>query len=271
MLFLVFALSSGYADEPDEPDEIDREIMRLKKEISRVQSQRKEEKKQADRERRELEAYRKRTADKIAAVKHVTDSIKNSLEQAGSRNDSIKMEISSIQVHLREVELNRDNLKKEILNSVKEILRTAEMLPPLIQQQYAGPLSYLSGEIEAGTVESTEALFRLMRIVQDLRTVAQEIQVVEGASPVEELRGSVYRLRIGAVWEAAVDGEGKNAFIWTGYSDTSGVAVWRKPASVEYTASILDAVRMREGKTVPELITLPMEVITAAEGGQNEK
>ena len=272
ILFFVYLLLDASLLYAQEPDEIDREISRLKKEIGRVQSQRKEERKLAERERREFKDYQKRTHDKITSISATTDSIKNQLEQIKQKNDSIAAELSSTQTAVHEQDLKRKQLQNVIHTAATELLNATKKLPPLVQQQYKGPISYLAGEIETGSIENTEALYRLMRIVQDLRTVTQEIQVVEGASPVEEVRGTVYHLRIGAVFEAVVDVEGKNAFIWTGFSEADGEAQWQKCTDANEAQSILSAVRMREGKTVPELVTLPFDSSAAAtEDGQNER
>ena len=125
---------------------------------------------------------------------------------------------------------------------------------PLIRDQYAGPIGYLVGEIEAGSVENTEALYRLFRIVWDLRTVCREIQVVEVTSPVPQMRGTIYRLRMGSVFEAIVDLKGEKAFLWN--TPDSGTGRWIALPR-EDAASILTAVKIREGKTVPELVHLP--------------
>jgi hypothetical protein len=253
-VFAVILCTAGYCAAQN--DELDREIIRLKKEISRVQAQRSDEAKQVKKEQAEFKAYQERIAGRIAAVNRQTDSINTALHQATHRNDSLHARISSVNAQLREQEMLGSRVRTVIAGALKKLQGELPNLPPLIKDQYSGPVSYLITELEAGTVENTEALYRMMRLVQDLRTVSQEIQVVEGASPVPQLQGVVYRLRIGAVFEAIVDQNGRKAFVWDGTGAGSD-SVWRAVGSSDGAAAILKAVKIREGKTVPELVELP--------------
>jgi hypothetical protein len=238
-------------------DELDREITRLKKEITRVEAQRENEARQMKTERTEFRAYQERTAARISSINHQTDSVRAVQQRTEHRNDSLRAALGAVQAGIREQELLGKNVRSVIASALKKLQYELPDLPPLITEQYSGPVSYLLTELEAGSVENTEALYRFMRLVQDLRTVSQEIQVVEGASPVAQLRGSVYRLRIGAVFEAVVDAEGRKAFLWTSAGERTDT-VW-VPAGNETTAgALLKAVRIREGKTVPELVDLPI-------------
>ncbi|MBN1307062.1 MAG: DUF3450 family protein [Chitinispirillaceae bacterium] len=248
-------LYGGSAVPAAEMDEIDREIARLKKEISRVQSQRHDEAKEAKKEQVEFESYRERTASRMASVTRQTDSIRMLLQQTNRHNDSINAALASVTSRIREQDLQRERLREVILRAAKTLQGEIDHFTPLIREQYTGPTGYLVGEIEAGTVENTEAFYRLFRIVWDLRTVCREIQVVEVASPIPQMRGTVYRLRIGSVFEAVVDMKGEKAFLWN--PADGGTAGWVAPPRREDAASILAAVRIREGKTVPELLRLP--------------
>jgi hypothetical protein len=238
-------------------DEIDREIAQLKKELSRVKGQRKDENVQAAKEKTEFAAYKKRTSNKIDGLKHQTDSLQVQIDQMTRKGDSLNIGLTSLQQKMREQELIREQLRKAILAAAGSVGEEIQRMPPLVKDQYRSPLQYLSSEITAGSVETTEALFRLMRIIQDARAVCREIQVVEGASPVPQLRGTVYRLRIGAIFEAIVDVQGTKAYLWNdSLQDSSGI--WRQIDDQEIVTSLHKAILMREGKSVPELVRLPI-------------
>ncbi|MBN1577713.1 MAG: DUF3450 family protein [Chitinispirillaceae bacterium] len=253
-----------------EVDEVDREIARLKKEISRVQSQRQDEAKEVKKEQAEFESYRERTAARMASVTRQTDSIRTLLQRTNLHNDSINAALAAVTSQIREQDLQRERLREVILRASKMLQGEMDRFTPLIREQYAGPIGYLIGEIEVGSVENTEALYRLLRIIWDLRTVCREIQVVEVASPVPQMRGTVYRLRIGSVFEAIVDMQGEKAFLWNTAED--GTGRWIALPRREDAASILAAVRIREGKTVPELIHLPFGTDSVqGEGGSHDQ
>jgi hypothetical protein len=237
-------------------DEVDREIARLKKEVNRVQAQRNDEAQQAKKERLEFKKYGERIAERTAAITRQTDSLSAEVRKANLHNDSIRSLLSVVASRIREQELQRQRLREVILRAAHSLESEIARCSPLVGEQYEGPINYLISEIEAGSVDHTEALYRLMRIVGDVRTAAQEVQVVETASPVPQLRGTVYRLRIGSVFEAVVDVQGAKAFIWNGKAENDDDR-WIAAALQEDVASIFTAVRIREGKTVPELVRLP--------------
>ena len=254
-----------------ENDELDREIARLKKEITRVEAQRGEEARQVKKERAEFQAYKDRTRSRITTITNQTDSIKSAMELIVHRNDSLHAALSAVNAQIREQELLGQKIAAVIGRAVKKLQLELDRLPPLVREQYRGPLGFLLTELEAGTVENTEALHRMVRIVQDLRTVSQEIQVVEGGSPVPQIRGSVYRIRIGSVFEAIVDNRGEKAFLWTG-KVVAADSMWIPVENEGMAAAILKAVNIREGKTVPELVELPLagRPRSAEEGGNEQ-
>ena len=122
----------------------------------------------------------------------------------------------------------------------------------------------MSGEIAAASIDNVEALNRLMQISRDMLSMSREIQSVEGISPVGELKGTVYRMRIGTALEAVVDIRGEHAYIW---DRNSG---WQATDDPSIVQSILKAVKIREGKTVPSLVRIPFGSGALKEGKNEE-
>lgn len=251
------------------PDEVEREIVRLKAEINRVRSEREDQVTQARRDRTEFEEYRKRNAERKASLLRQIDSTSEQTSLLKLKNDSLEAAISGVQSRLRESQLLETGIADVILRASESLLGQIPSFTPLVREQYEGPVKYLIADIRAGTVDNTEALFRFMRIVQDMRTVSQEIQVVEGSSPVAQIRGVAYRLRVGGVFEAVVDDAGERAFVWA--EGTEGdTARWVEVGNVASAKSIRSAIMMREGKTVPQFVELPIGVgASLPEGGAN--
>lgn len=233
-------------------EELDKEILWLKKEIERVETQRKEEAKEAKKERAEFEAYNQRAQQRIEGIKKQTDSIKTVLKEISLLNDSLNQEISSINLKIKEYDLHKESIKNSLLKSIKNIINQLDSLVPFLQEQYKGSLKYLYSELENGNSELSEALYRLTKIVREIHTVSQEIQVVESSSPIPQVKVSVYRLRIGNIFEAVIEKEGKVAFVWNCYYKK-----WTQadPTTLE---ALIKAVKIKEGKMVPELVDLPL-------------
>lgn len=254
----------------EENDELNREIVRLENEISRVKAQRREEAQHVKKENWEFADYQKRTARRISTITARTDSLQQQLQQASLFNDSLSARLDDIKTAIHEEQLHKRSLGHEIIKAVQTLRDKLNSFPPMIREQYTGSLSYLIGEVKGGTVENTEALHRLMRIVGDVRTVAQEIQVLEGTSPLQEVRGTVARLRIGAVFEAVYDQKSNSAYVWIPPRDTVPEG-WQTVDDESSVAAIAKTIQMREGKVVPELLALPFgKRENCSKGGDNE-
>ena len=89
------------------------------------------------------------------------------------------------------------------------------------------------------------------------------IQVSQESSPIAEIRGTVYRLRIGAFFEAVVNLKGTECAVWYA-SDSTG---WKTITDPSVAAEILKAANIREGKTMPAFVNLPL-VADAEKGGE---
>jgi chromosome segregation ATPase len=257
LILVVFLFTSTLAQK----EEVDKEIARLKKEIEKVETQRKEEAKEIQKEMAEFEAYNQRHRQKIEGIKKQTDSLKTLLKEFSLKNDSLNQEISSTNLKIKEYDLQKENIKNSLLKSIKDIISQLDNFPPILQEQYKGSLKYLYSELESGNSELSEALYRLTKIAGEIRTASQEIQVVESSSPISQVKGSVYRLRIGGIFEAVIEKEGKEAFVWNSY--------YKKWSPVDQASieALIKAVKIKEGKIVPELVNLPLGELASEKRG----
>lgn len=246
----------GVAVADDFSGDLSGEIARVQRELRQVQGQRQDLQREVLNDKTEYAAYKKRIKQRRDDVSHATDSVRQRMDHLKTRNDSLVAKLFAVNAAIRQQELQRERFQHILITAVTKLQREVDHFPSLITEQYRGSISYLLGELQAQSVESTEAMYRFVRIVQDMRIVLQDIQVVEGVSPLPELKGTVYRFRIGGVFEAIIDMQGKNAFLWSGNTD-EGKPRWQKVADERGSAAIMKAVKIRGGKTIPELVELP--------------
>lgn len=248
------AFSAGMYD-------LNEDILRIKRELKNVQQQREEVKKERNQDRAEFEAYKKRFAEKKIQFQEDNDSISLLIKEIDEENDSLLSEIVSVKANIEQKELLQDQFRQTVFKKSNQFLDMISKLPPLAAKQIRGSLDYLVSEINAQTVDNSEALHRLMQIIHDYRELSAEIDIVEGISPVKNVPGTVYRLRIGTVFEAIVDAKGENAFIWAESGE------WKECDSS--ALSILEAVEVRGGKKVPVMVDLPF-IIRKMEDGNDK-
>ena len=245
MLVLVCMLNAA------EMYDLDAEIARVKKELGKVEGERIKVKKEFLKDRSEFASYQERASKRNLSLKTGTDSLRLQIRAASVLNDSLQSELMSINTKIRQQDLNQKRLRETILDVCCGLQKEADSLPPLASEQVRGSLGYLSGEISAASIDNIEALNRLIQISKGIQSMSREVQSVEGLSPVGQLKGTVYRLRIGTVLEAAVDSKGEQAFFW----DRAGG--WQAAGDPSLAPSLLKAIKIREGKTVPSLVQIP--------------
>jgi hypothetical protein len=167
-------------------------------------------------------------------------------------NDSIEIEVTAINTKIRQQELLQKRFSETVLLAARKLQKEIDKLPRNSSEQLRGSLHYLIGEIMDGTADNAEALYRLMQIIHDTKAFSREIVVAEAASPIPELRGVVYTIRIGSVFEAVIGRDGKSAFI----RDVSGK--WIPVDDSNSLSMIMLAVKIREGKAMPAFVVLPL-------------
>jgi hypothetical protein len=93
------------------------------------------------------------------------------------------------------------------------------------------------------------------------------IQVGQTTSAVPEIRGSASTLRIGNVFEAIVDEDGKVCAFWQG-ADSTGRPLWVVVNNQTTASTVLKAINVREGKSLPSFIDLPYGPSVHREAGK---
>jgi hypothetical protein len=152
--------------------------------------------------------------------------------------------------------LLQDSFRQGLVQLCRLFIEEARLLPPVTADAKVNALAFLQSELTTKNIDNVEGIQRFFQIVNDLEELTGSIQIASGPSPVPELRGTVYRLRIGTLFEAAVDAQGNNYALWAGVDSTGGT-VWTTGSENAVAAGILNAINIREGKSLPSLVELP--------------
>jgi hypothetical protein len=117
----------------------------------------------------------------------------------------------------------------------------------------------------AKNIDNVEGLHRLVQIVGNMEEYNGTIQTGQETSVVPQLRGSALMLRIGSLFEAVVDEDGKTGALWQG-NDSLGQPLWQTVAEAQSCAIILKAINMRESKALPAFMALPYSLSLRRKG-----
>ncbi len=264
VLLAVLQIDVG-AQEPD----LTNEITRLRKELMQVQDERErviDEKKKDEEEFRE---YRKRMRARMRDIRVETDSIRQAISQEKLKDDSLAALINATQDRKKQYEMLQEGFRRDLVGATQRVREYAQTLPPGVADKSLSALELLENELTTKAVDNVEATNRLFQIVNDMHDNSQVVQIVQGSSPVPEIRGTAYQLRLGNFFQAVVNAKGTLAAVWTGY-DEQGAPAWRQIEDPTVASEILKAVNVREGKSLPALVSLPLQDVTVSKGEEKE-
>jgi hypothetical protein len=234
---------------------LDSEIARLRKEVSRTQNERRQIQLGMAKDLQESTAYRSRTDAQFIQMRKQMDSISSETHVLTKKRDSLDALIRITQSERTQIELSQDRIRTVLLNECAKVATLVQTFPPLISQHLSSSLELLVADISTKSVDNNESMTRLLQILDRMEDATASIQISQENSPVSDIRGTVYRVRFGTVFEGVVDVKGEKAVVWNGYN-TSKAPIWNMGESSAATA-LLKAAEIREGKALPGFVLIP--------------
>lgn len=233
------------------------EISDLRRELAKAQADRQRVQREAATDVEEYEAYQERVAKRFASLEAENDSIRTLITEVQLTGDSLEALICQAAGSRHQLELSMEHFRRLLIARCEDVLGIAAAFPPLETEKLRAALQFLQSELAARNVHADEGLNRLVAVIRDLEEITMSIQAVQTRSPVADLSGSVYRIRVGAVFEGIVDEAGTRAALWTG-NDGEGKPQWKVTMDKAVTAELLEAAYVRNGKAVPDFVSLPL-------------
>jgi hypothetical protein len=252
----IVVLGLGFSAFAIENEDLENEINRLKKELSQVRLERQRAAEDMAKDKKDFADYQQRIATRKSECVAETDSIKRQAALLAQKRDSLAAIVNGSQLKRKQYDLLQDSFRQSVLDACARLLALAKTTPADIANQTVGALTFLMNDCKAKTIDNIEALHRLTQIIQNLDEADATIQIGQETSAVPEIRGSASMLRIGGVFEAIVDDEGKVCAYWRGVDslDRQRWEVVRDPAMASL---VLKAILVRQGKALPSFIDLP--------------
>lgn len=266
ILFLAVPVifSSAHQAHGQQQEDLTPEINRIRKELVSVQNERERVAEEKRKDAEDFEEYRERIRETMRSVRHETDSIELETIDYTEKRDSLDALINSVENRAKQYEMLQDGLRTHLIGAVGRVMIFAEGLPPQASEKHISALKLLENELKAKDVDNIEAVTRLFQVISDMHDLTGNIQIAQGNSPVPEIRGTSYRIRMGAFFEAVVNAKGTTAAVWTGYGE-DGNPLWQVISDPAIAGEILKAVNVREGKALPELVRLPFQDVPVKE------
>lgn len=248
LYFLIFVLLPVHADEYD----VENEIAATNREIKRVVQERESVRKSAARDREEFADYQRRTQDRLKTIASETDSVRRETSVFQRRSDSLGAVLVRVEAGQREYDIKQKRLREVLVSLCDSAVVSSQGTTPSLSAKSVSALSFLKSELASAAIDNTEGMHRLYQILNDLESQLINIQIDQRVSPVSEISGTVSGIRIGGVFEAVVNSRGDRCAIWSAAEDK-----WLYIKDPDVASRVMKAVKVREGKTLPDFIELP--------------
>lgn len=233
--------------------ELENQLRRAKKDIEQLEKERAKIRQATQDDYQEFKEYQQRARQQFGKLKRKNDSLNQIASKLRTRNSILGSNINAIKSRQREYDLNQEKVRARLALLCDTLLQVAEALPPLLSDKQGTSIKFLKSEIQAATSDNLESMSRLFSIMTEMENRLMDVEVDQGTSPVPGIAGVVYRLRIGGIYESVVNEDGTQSAIWN-ISDRK----WEMVGDKDMSARIRKAVSIRVGKSVPELVTLPI-------------
>ena len=233
------------------------EIRRKKSELKRVLEQQQKIRKAIKRDAAEFKAYQARTRKRRSTLRGQLKTIQASTGKWRQKYAALGAVVERHNRTGRYFAYLQKLFRKLLIRHCTRLIAAARSLPPLASGKAISALTYLRSELIGRSVDNTEGIHRLVRIARRMDAQLMDIRVVQGSSPVPQITGTCYRLRLGGVFEAVVKGD--SAAIWD-----FGRRTWRIVKDPKVARLLMRAVEVRTGKKVPALVRIPLSSGTSA-------
>lgn len=239
------------------------QISMLRKELLKIQEERLQIENEIDKDREEFKAYREYSLQKMRKIKEETDSIQQQVFRYRIIKDSLQAVIHTIKQKQNEYELLQNSFRSQIVRSTETIQHHIQQFSPQTSEKLVSALSLLHTELQTKSIDNSEGFIRLLHIARNGNELSSTIEIVQRNSPIPHIRGTVYTLRLGTFFEACVTTNGTQAALWNGWHDKQ--PQWIAMSDPHRAALILKAINVREGKALPEIVSLPFPTMPLIE------
>ena len=233
-------------------------------------------KKQDDEIAREKSAFSEHQKRDLAHQQKLSaqvDSLRKDVAALIAESDSLSRTIESTKMSARNHDLQRDNFRKLLIGFCSELAGLIEFLPPGNLLNQSSAVSFLKGELETRSVDESEALERIWQVVTTLTSASQSVDVYSATSPVPEIKGQVFFIRIGLVSAAIIKDKGEEGALWVNSNNSTG-GKWAVIEDDTQRAELWNVVQVREQRAVPQLVSVPFDheiQIDTTENGLSKK
>jgi hypothetical protein len=230
----------------------------VQRELDRVERDTEREKDLHKAERGRAAEFEKQKAERLNALRTQMQLSEARIDSLKRRMNTERTRRASQRALTAQYQARQKAFRADLDREIKAVIAWVEKDFPYQKEQRLSEWRELAEANREGTVAVEEVLSRLFGLVQGSLDFAFDSEAYPGTYTSGAIQREGTYVRLGAVMMAFSSTDGKvQAYL----AKTPAGYVWRDAdLSAETRASIVEAVRVAEGKESPRLVSLPVEV-----------
>ena len=259
-LFLLIICKNSVAQQSTETGlaDLQKEIVEWQDKIKDIKLKIKKQEDEITRAKRAFSEHQKRDLSHREKLSVQVDSLRKDASVLIAESDSISRAIESTKTSARNYDLRGDSFRRLLIGFCSKLVGLIESLPPGNLSNQISAVNFLKGELETRSVDESEALERIWQVLNTLTSASQSVDVYTATSPVPEIKGQVFFIRIGLVSTAIIKEKGEEGAIWVNSNDSKG-GEWVLIDDETQRAELWNVVQVREQRAIPQLVLVPFD------------
>jgi hypothetical protein len=249
------------ADAKREKVQIEKEIRSIESRIGRTDSLMRVESER-------FSLLEQRLSDGIVRKKRDTDTLNAKLEELTAEVTRLSGSIEQQRAGIRALATRREYINGQLVEQCDNLSTQIRSSLPWNRDERISRVNALKSDLQSGSAQIEDGLSRLMALIEEEITFSDEI--VLDSRTIRRNDGSTANarvLRIGNLWMVYVDASEQFYGVLHRENDTS--FVWTEDLDFTQREQIRTAIRVKESKKAPQIISLPLE--TAVTRGEEDR
>lgn len=250
-LFCAVSLFAKEEENAAQKAELQKKIAEYREKSSKVVKKITRDREEAQQEQAAHERYKENFEAELARLEKEKSELNREQNSLVKSSDSLSRKIASVRRKSKELSLQEKQFTESLLGAIDLYAEAVNEVPAPVLTKESESLAFLKRELEAGSISNIEAIERLWQVIAMVNKNRLSVDVWSATSTWEGITGQSHYLRLGYAYLATVNDESTTGAVWNG----SG---WSEITSPNDILALRTAVKIRNGNTLPAIVSLPL-------------
>lgn len=259
VLFGVFMPFTAAGQDADSVADVRREKALLEKEIRTIESRISETDSIMQREQKRFAILQRRIAESIERKKSDSDTLNDKLDELTAEIQRLSGEIEQKRADTRAMQSRREYITSQLIERCENLRGQIHSSLPWNKEERLARVNALKSDLESGSARMEDGLSRLLALIDEETAFGDEI--ILDTRTIQRNDGSSVNarvMRIGNLWMAYVDAS--EQFYGVLHRENDTTFIWNEELDFTQREQIRTAIRVKESKKAPQIVSLPLTV-----------